>query len=341
MRNIYHDHVDRLRSLSFSSGAGVSLYVPLRDTEISSGRVFAALLNVANDLLQKSGRPKMVIPQPEWNSWTRQGAVTLAIFHFGVTTEIIPLAIRLPPRVVVAKSFHVKPLLAAAQEYVEAMLLHFHDGGADLYRVNTVTEQLVDSYLPSELSPKADWPSKLSRGSVREFLEFLKEEVTGSVRQTTRLLGVTGNDYTELQNTSFWGTAKMPVIFLPDPFRARDPQNAFSILRLRLSRIIHDAHAARVAKATEGPGRFDDLNVQNLGVKIVNAEISKLCVSLDNMVFGELDPLTGEVSIHRTQQDASDDDLLDDMLELAIDRGIEVSVVPKKHLPSGKLFVAS
>jgi hypothetical protein len=247
----------------------------------------------------------------------------------------------MPPRVVVARSYHIKPLLAAAQDYVDALLLHFNESGASLYRVNPVTEHLVDSYLPTDVIPKNDWPAKLERSAVREFLEFLLGEVTGSAQATTKLFGVTGSSYSELQNEGLWGGTRLPVMLFTDPFRTHVPQNAFSILRLRLSRMIHEAHTARVARAAAGSTNLGELSVETLGRKILSQEVTKLCVSLDNVIFGEFDSRTGEVVIHRAQQNAIDDDILDDLVELALDRGIDVSVVPKKHLPRGKLFVAS
>ena len=45
--------------------------------------------------------------------------------------------------------------------------------------------------------------------------------------------------------------------------------------------------------------------------------------------------------MNKSQLNASDDDVLDDLVELAIDKGVLVSVVPKKYLPTGRSFVAS
>jgi hypothetical protein len=81
--------------------------------------------------------------------------------------------------------------------------------------------------------------------------------------------------------------------------------------------------------------------LEHLVQKILRREIKNLCVSLDCMHFGKIEPSTGEIIISKAQKDSKDDDLLDDLLELALERGIKVSVVPRKFLPEGQSFVAS
>lgn len=94
------------------------------------------------------------------------------------------------------KSFHIKPIVAASHEYVDSHLLHFNESGASLYMINPVSETLIDSYLPSEILPMTDWTARIDRQSLREFLEFLHQEVRGSILSTTKILGITGASFT-------------------------------------------------------------------------------------------------------------------------------------------------
>lgn len=342
MSNIYHDHLNQLRSIKTNAIPAVSLYVPLKWSDFLPGKIYSALLKAADELMAKSGHPKLEIVTPQWDRWAKQGTVTLALFHHNGVTTMIPLPTRMQPRVVVANSFHVKPIITASHEYVEALLLHFNDTGASLYRINPVGEVLVDSYLPSEILPKTDWPASSDRESIRDFLEFLQHEVKGSIEKTTKLLGVTGASFTELQSESFWKTTKLPVAFYSDSFRSAVPQDALSIVRLRLAKMINEKHTQSVSKAWNMPNdSVMQFSVEALLAKILNNEIKHLCVSLDCMYFGEIDSETGEVIVNDAQLNTTDDDILDDLVELAIDKGIEVSVVPKKYLPLGRSFVAS
>ncbi len=342
MSNVYHDHLEHLRSIKIGNSPAISMYIPLKWTDSTPGKIFLALVKAADGLLTKGGSPELDISTPEWDLWTKQGTITLAIFHHAGVTHFIPIPTRMQPRVVVANSFHVKPILTAAHEYIDALLLHFNESGASLYRINPIGENLIDSYLPTQIIPKTDWPMKINRSSLREFLEFLNQEVRGSIQGTTKILGVTGSSFSELRSESFWKKTKLPITFLDDSFKIAVPQNAFSIMRLRLSQIINEKHSQAVSDVLKaGSASQDILSVRVLGPKILNKEINRLCVSLDDMHFGELDLKSGEVTVNKTQKNSQDDDLLDDLVELALENGIKVSVVPKKYLPNGRSFVAS
>jgi len=342
MSNIYHEHLERLRNVETGEGPAISLYVPLKWTDMPSSKVYAALKKAANGLLQRGGHPDLDVTSPEWGSWMKQGTVTLAIFHAKGTTIYIPLPLRMQPRVVVAKSFHIKPILTAASEYIEGLLLHFNESGASLYRVNPVSEHLIDSYLPSQVLPRSDWPHRLDRLTLRDFLEFLSREISGNKRLSTKILGITGASYSELRNEAFWKRLKLPVFFLDDSFKTAIPQNAAAIMRIRLSHMVKELHTQSVLEAMSASGiKHDEMSVRDLGHKIIQKEIRHLCVSLDDMQFGELDPGSGLVILNKNQTDSKDDDVLDDLVELAMDKGVNVSVVPKKYLPVGKTFIAS
>lgn len=340
MNNIYHDHLEQLRSVKMNSHPAVSLYVPLRWVDFTPGKIFTALRKAADGILTKGGYPKLQLETPDWGRWLRQDTATLSIFHHNGVTTLIPLPTRMQPRVVVADSFHIKPIVTASQEYVDSLLLHFSESGASLYRITTTGETLIDSYLPSETLPKSDWPTRLDRQSFREFLEFLQQEVRNSVLPTTRFLGVTGASYPQLQIEDFWKMTKVPTAFYEDSFRVAVPQNAISILRLRLSQVINQRHSQAVMRSlSKSSESSDSFSIRDVVPKILKKEIKELSVSLDCMHFGHLDSKTGAVQLNKSQQNAKDDDLLDDLLELAMDHGIKVNVVPKKFLPEGKSFV--
>lgn len=341
MVNIYHEHLEHLRKMKSSESPAVSLFIPLRWADFPSGKIFSALTKAADKLLLNDGHQKLNLQTPEWERWLAQGTVTLAIYHHKGVSHLIPLPTKMQPRVVVADSFHIKPIVAASHEYVDALLLHFHENGASLFRIHPAGENLLDRYLPSEIVPKQDWPHHLERQSLREFLEFLLQEIRGSLKLSTKFVAITGTGYPELRSELFWRRLKLPVTFLDESFKFSTPQNSVSITRQKLFQIINDIHSDFVMSALLDRGLEQDENLMQLAPKIIRREIRKLCVSLDCMQFGQLESKTGEITINRIQQSSNDDDLLDDLIELAIDRGIEVRVVPKKFLPKGRSFIAS
>jgi hypothetical protein len=341
MKNIYHDHLELLRDIKIQSSPVISFYVPLKWNDSEPSKTYSGLVKTANGFL-KGGHFKLKIITPEWEKWAKQGTVTLAIFHHDGVTNLVPIPTRMQPRVVVSNSFHVKPIITAANEYIDGLLLHFNKSGASSYRINPIGEFLLDSYLPSKMLPKNDWPVKIERASLREFLEFLILEISRSTDNSTKILGITGAEFSELRSESFWKRTKLPVCFLDDSFKSAIPENAFSSMRLRLSHIINERHSQSVLDALKtNPASQEGLVLKDLGIKILNKEINHLCVSLDDMHYGELDVKTGQTKVNEFQSNLTYDDLLDDLVELAIDNGIKVSVVPKKYLPIGKSFVAS
>ena len=341
MTNIYNDHLDKLIKINKSEDPAISLFIPLKWEDLSPQRIFSALVKTANNLLEKDGYLKLNLETPSWEQWAKQGTITLAIFHQNGLTHIIPLPTRMQPRVIVAKSFHVKPIVTASHEYVDALLLHFSENGGSLFRVHPAGEFLIDSYLPSEIVPKSNWPHRLDRQQFLEFMEFLAQEIKGYIKPSTKFLAITGTGYPELRSELCWKKIKLPIFFYDELFKIKVPKNTLSAARLKLSEIIHEIHLKNVLNTLHERDWQGHNNLKQLAPKILKKEITKLCVSLDCMQFGFLDKSTGEVVMNKSQQNSSDDDILDDLIELAIERGIEISVVPKKFLPHGRSFVAS
>lgn len=341
MSNIYHDNLESLRRMSKGPLPAVSMYVPLKWSDYHHGKIYTALVKAADNLLVKEGLAKLSINSPDWDRWIKQGTVTLGIFHSAGMTSFIPLPMRMQPRVIVANSFHIKPIITAANEYIDGLLLHFHETGASLFRINPANETLIDSYLPSEILPKTDWPNRIDRASLREYLEFLMQEMRGNIQHTTKIVAVTGSAFPQLQSESFWKKINMPIFFYHDSFRTKLPHNAFSIMRLRLSQIINKTHTESVLHALQNTSLENIPSVNHLSSMILNKQIKHLCVSLDDLHFGEINSQTGNIVLNKSQMNSKDDDLLDDLVELAIDNGINVSVVPKKYLPTGRSFIAS
>lgn len=339
MSNIYHKHFLNLSSVEGSGEPLVSMFIPIRYMDFPQSKIYSYLVKAANLLLSRDNYPKLNLEHPDWSRWIRQGAVTLAIYRGGGTTTMIPLPIKMPPRVVVANSFHVKPLLAAGVCVQEALLLHFSEVGASLYRVSSGEEKLLDTYLPSRTKLKGTWITELARDEIIEFLEFLKMEVMSYTQSTTRFLAVSGHRDSLLISREFWKDSGLAIIEVMDSPKSIEPSNGIAMTRLKLSHEINGSFNREVQLVMGEAAVSPPLS--ELGKMILKKEISRLCVSLEDMQFGELCPITGEAIERESQHSTKDDDLLDDLIELAVKQKLQVSVVPKKFLPTGRTYVAS
>lgn len=340
MKNIYQRHLDSLFGIEFKGEPFVSLFIPLRYTEFPQSRMFNYLIKAANLLLTKEGYPKLEMEHPDWGRWLKQGTVTLAIYKANGLIWHIPLPVKMPPRVVVADSFHVKPLLAASICQQEAMLLHFSEVGASLYRVSSGEEKLIDTYLPTSSRLKGTWLWKLSRIEWHEFLDFIKLEVKGHSEFTTQFLTISG-DFDQLSfPREYWRDLKFPVHEVKDSPRVLYPTNSLAMTRIRLAEEINGSFSRQVRMIIdEVSGPVPD--IAELGERILKKEIKRLCVSLEDMHFGDLNDLTGRAVEKESQANTKDDDILDDLIELALREKVQVSVVPRKFLPAGRTYIAS
>jgi len=341
MMNVYEKYLFQLQALPPRDESRVSLFIPVRWGDSSPEHIFRALVKTADSLLLKEGRSRLSLTSPDWERWKTQGTVTLALYIGSGVVHAIPLPLHMPPRVVVAETFHIKPLIASAQGVLNGLHVHFHEMGASLYRVNAGETVLIDTYLPSKAHSRGDWTAILDRSEVVEFLEFLRAEVRAVKNQDTRVLGISGLPETLLRSPGVWKGIKLQIIELEDSPSKIHPEKALGEIRVHLAREINQAYTNQVLKVLLQRDELSDPDISNLGTKILKREINRLCVSLEDVHFGVLNPDTGLAVMTRAQKGCRDDDLLDDLVELAMKNGIEVSVVPKVHLPHGKSYIAS
>ncbi len=180
----------------------------------------------------------------------------------------------------------------------------------------------------------------MSRQEKREFLDFLVPEVLALRPVGTELFGVSAGGDSFLSAAAVWRGLGLERIEVVEHPKSVVPQNAVSMLRLKLSRLINGRFRGSVS-AILADEKVKSTELQSIGEKILAGEIKNLCVSLEDMQFGILNTDTGEIQLRKAQMDCRDDDVLDDLVELALLHRINVSVLPKSFLPSGRVFIAS
>jgi hypothetical protein len=341
MMNVYEKHLLQIQALPQKDRSRISLFVPVLWGDSSPEMLFRALVKTANGLLLKDAKPQLSIASPDWDQWKTQGTMTLAIYIDGGVVHSIPLPLHMPPRVVVAESFHVKPLVAAAQGMINGIHVHFHEMGASVYRVNAGDCILIETYLPSKSHQKGDWTLNLDRSELIDFLCFLRKEVRAVQNPQTRILGISGLPETLLRSPGVWKGIKLQIFNLEDSAKKLYPEKALGQVRVHLVQEINQSYANQVMKLLLQRDELTHTDLSGLGTQILKGEIKRLCVSLEDVHFGLLNSETGVSVMTRSQSGSRDDDLLDDLVELAMKNGVEVSVVPKVHLPLGKTYLAS
>lgn len=336
MENFYRNQIDFLMTLENGPGPYVSIFVPILWTEAEPSAIFRGLLESADRLLLKEGYPPLKTGEPDWQSWKDQGAATLALFFKQELTVIVPLPIKLQPRVIVADSFHIKPLVASEQSSRDALMLYMDEEGVKLYRVGVLEEKLLKTFCPLT-GESADWQHQLSRFQLTDLLYEIKDYIQNYIRPSTSTLGIAGASAPLTELSGFWTSTGLVVKFIPDVPGLNSPLNAISMLRLSLAQEIAMNYRSSVETMLDSTGSMPELS--ELPQLIRERQISRICVSLEDLMFGEV--RTQEVEQHRHQLDTHDDDVLDDLVELAIKSGISVNVVPRKFLPQGRSFLVN
>ena len=227
MINNFHGPLEQLRIMKTNNNPAVSIFIPLKSAFSTPCKIFTSLVKAADNLLTKDGYPKLNLHTPDWDLWLRQGTVTLGVFYHNGISHLTPLSTKMQPRVIVADSFHVKPIIGASHEYVDALLVHFNESGASLFRVHTAGETLLDTYVPSGFVSKSDWPNHLGKETLLEYLEFLQNEVRGYIRDSTRFVGITDSGQSKLLSEIFWKKVKLPIYFFKDSFKAKTLDEKF------------------------------------------------------------------------------------------------------------------
>jgi hypothetical protein len=214
----------QLRTLikaSAQEGGLVSIYLPVQLFDQHPELSFQRLWNEALELLKKAHHPLPARPHIPWVQLHQQKTQGIAFFYSKQGVTLIPLSESVPSRVVVATSFHLKPLIAC-----------------------------------------------LSKTSSRRLLATIK--------------------------------------------RSHRPYH--------------------------GVKRGD--NFEKIKSQINRREFKKMVVSLDEMLF--YDPThAGKLQFHHQQLNHKDDDVLDDLIELALKNRLRVGVVPHHLLPVGCCLLAA
>ena len=317
MKSFYHTHLETLRTMANISSPLTSIFVPLVWSEPTPGSIFRGLVAQVEKLFNRQGLFAPTITEPDWKNWIDKGAVTLGIYQAANHILLVPLPLKLDPRVVVAESFHVKPLIATQNFQRDSLMLLFTPEMVELHRVSLYDDQL----LAVKSKRIADLP---------ELVRMVEEFKLPS----TNILGIAGN-LTQAEHLKLGSASGLQVRYIPVVPGIALRENAMSVVRLTLSQMI--AHEYR--SMVETFGHHQMLSLEELYQRLQARSVKKLCVSLDDLIFGEMSE--AGVKVSRQQQGVHDDDLLDDLLELALSNGSEVQVVPKRFLPPGKVFLAS
>lgn len=367
----------RLQALLHASpGPCVSMYLPTHrnhpDTEQDPIR-FRNAIKQAEKLLSDHHSEAVIrglldpVAEIATHEFWRHQSEGLAVLRSADVLEEFRLPIPVPELVVVADSFHVRPLIRSLNASERFFLLALDQGGCELF------EGVAGSLRRLEVE---DMPRALASFGAKEGRRNLGAHATsrgGGSRQTHAAGGVATDSDADLSRyfRAVDRAVTRAVQHEGAPVILAGVDHLFPVYR-KISRLRHLAEATIPGspQATSHDSLRDSARAVANAILEANAEralekyrraaergrssdrledifrlarrgkVRRLFVARTVHVWGRVDPNTGEVHRSEMQQGSHDDDLLDDVAESVYAYGGEVIAIPLTKMPRAAEAVA-
>lgn len=258
----------------------------------------------------------------------------IAIFRTSQTLRMLSIPVEVDPTVAVANTFHVKPLLRWMQANDSYFLIGLTETGLSLYRGHDRSIELLDAmpietaHLQSE-SSKEDLRRWISAWASSEYQNLNKRIfVAGdSARAASLIEALSDLPMRPLSVLSPFSSDLLPTYV--EQILQQLSRETSDVLESAMNEF-HLAEELRLAKR----------NLFEIAKAAAQGRISKLIVADGVKVFGKLDPATGGLSLNPIDTDHEDDDILDDLAQLVLNKGGQVIVADRSRLPKGRTVLA-
>lgn len=356
----------------------ISVYLPLprHGTDLSRAPIrFRALVRQAEGFLQQRYTPRRIkeLLAPldglaEASDVFTPGPDGLAAFRAEGLFESYRVWPAPPERVVVADSFHVKPLLRSLQDRHRYFVLALGSRKAALFegserglvpravpRLPQPAEGVASGETGGRGGSPRGGPRSAASGSGKAPAESdggRREELLRHFRSVSLALRDGLDEGVPLVLAG--AAAQLPVfreVCGRPGLLTEAVEGAFDDVRLEE---LHDRTlpAARKALAARDEALVEEFRHQldrglaadiltHVAEGAVSGRVRRLLVADGKPLFGRLDRSTGEVTLHAGQTGPQDDDVLDDLAEVVLAQGGEVIVLDPGRMPGEAAAVAT
>lgn len=359
-------HDDLLQLTSVTDGPCVSLYIPALP-EKNMQLEYEVLVRQATYLLTKDPRSEKTeeiladlykFNPSEFLKAQDPGIVLFVNKHW--KNFYVP-AHEVPSKVVVADSFHLRPLLEDLQSEnmfnilalspEEAIFLHCNSGacsevhhflfhhGAHSNSIHWTHYDEGDTlqipHLKSHMRGRGTQDSQNKKRSVKLFIKWIEAKINKEAGYQTLPLYIFTSEamfpyYTE--STSHAQPQLLKIDLSKGLPRTESLTHQAKEL-IHKQRAQHKAqHALELEEKVKQQKVID--NLVNISKAALKGRVQTLFLQKDLEIWGELHRKSGEFTIHEKQQDSHDDDILDDIACEVLKRGGEVVVLSKKDMPT-------
>ena len=297
------------------------------------------------------------------NFWQHQRG-GLAVFAAGERFEVFSLERAVKELVVVADSFHLKPLLRMVQSADRYQVLCLDRGRAMMYEGNrdelhpldlgdmpATLEEALGSQLTEEQLRVGSYGTGAQGSAMYHGQGGKKDEVDIDAERFFRVI-----DREVLERFSKPSGLPLILAALPEhhaEFRRgshnsqlqaegvmKNPQAlSGDQLREAVWEVVEPKYHERLAQMTNdyntaASRERGSANLHEVAKAVVAARVGILLIEADREIPGRFDPATGDVELARSIADPEIDDLIDDLAEAVLRSDGEVVVVPADKMPT-------
>jgi hypothetical protein len=337
MKNRIHKSLDRLLEDRYV-GTKISLFVSVKG-DLPAHMLFTSLCESAIRLLPDehvANSFRRWIQMIRDDRHAHKGARTIALFFSETVREVIYLDREIPSRVVVAQSWHVKPLLYVADSRPWGHILEFNDSGISIIRSDGETHELMETLLAPVSSPlpSKSWPDDLDCESLRTYINRAATRIPeGTLVQISGAPDGFARSAKYWQH--FWTTVHVDESILGGSERQKHIETFSRILSLQKK----DFEPSDILKELSGASVISDPAL--IARRIVEGKVLRIFISLEAIQWGEMDPASGTVKKSKVQTNHIDEDVLDDIAELALKSGVEVRILRQSSFPGNFEILAA
>lgn len=357
---------DLLKLTSVTEGPCISIYIPGMP-EKTLQLEYETLVRRAAHLLsldRRNGDKERVLgPLYNFNpaEHLQRSDFGMAIFVNKHWSGFYLAGYTMPSKVVVAETFHLRPLLQDLQgesschiltlSPSEAILLHCHGGtGTELHTFlfhqgqhsNSIHWKHLDEsetsqipHLKSHLRGRGTEDTQCKKRGLKLFLRWIEAKIgkEHGFKEIPLLVFTSENMFHAYKEITHHPN---PVLFKREPSR-----NSY-----RTEGLIHQAQIYLQKESSQQKNvsahELEGLNRQKKVIEdlvkisraAMNGKVRTLFLQHNSEVWGELNRRSGHITFHEKQTNAKDDDVLDDIACEVIRHGGEVVVLGKADMPS-------
>jgi Bacterial archaeo-eukaryotic release factor family 3 len=273
----------------------------------------------------------------------------IGLFRTEDSFRILNLPVEVEYSCQVATSFHVKPLLRWLQVDQEFLLLGLAAGSVQLYSGSMHSLKFIDSIIFPE-----SFKEKNLLGNTLTLKELKQRRTTGDevfgwvndwILQVTKFekpkLFVAGATHLveALERTfKYDNRTKSSVANYFDESKATEICAKIRLLLSRENKLQIQKTLLEFRLAEEN--QLAKKNIFQISKAAAQGRVKSLIIADEINIFGKVDEKSGGLAIHPCDLDHEDDDILDDLAQLVLKMGGQVTVASRHEIPKGRPILA-